>query len=208
MGTTIQTDASYPDQQVRTRTTYLSTVLILIAFVFSSCNLFSTREPEAPVDEAGTFLQPDTPEQVVENIRAAITELNTPNYGRSISTELTFAPTATAVALDPAIWSNWSQTDEQQYFSTMAAAAEFGVNHELRLSDETISIISDDRYDIDASYTLNVNHNRPDVPTTVQGRLIWVITQGPDGLWSLKEWTDREIGNADSWSTLKAEFVK
>ena len=176
--------------------------------LIQACGLFTPREPEDPIDEAGTFLQPDTPEQVVANIQSAIAELNTPNYGRSINPEVIFTPTATAVARDPAIWSNWSQTEEQQYFSTMVAAAEFGVNHELRLSDQTVSIISDTRYDLDASYTLTINHNRPDVPTAVQGRLIWVITQGEDGLWSLKEWTDREVGSTASWSTLKSEFIK
>ncbi len=181
---------------------------MLVLLVFQGCSLFTPREPEDPIDEAGTFLQPDTPEQVIENIQSAIAELNTPNYGRSISLELAFTPTATATAQDPTIWSNWSQTEEQQYFSTMAAAAQFGVNHELRLNDQTVSIISDIRYDIDASYTLTINHNRPDAPTQVQGRLIWVITQGEDGLWSLEEWTDREVGNAPSWSTLKSEFIK
>ncbi len=181
---------------------------LMILGTASGCSLFSTREPEDPIDEAGTFLQPDTPEQVVENIQAAIAELNTPNYGRSINTSLAFTPTATAAAQDPSIWPNWSQIEEQQYFSTMAAAAEFGIGHLLQLNDETISIISEDRYDIDASYTLTINHNRPDVPTTVQGRLIWVIRQGEDGLWNLTEWTDREVGNTASWSTLKAEFIK
>jgi len=183
-------------------------IFILCLAVLQSCSLFAPREPEDPIDEAGTFLQPDTPEQVIENIQAAIAELNTPNYGRSINAELVFTPTATAAALDPSIWSSWSQIQEQQYFSTMAAAAQFGINHELRLNDQTVSIISDTRYVLDASYTLNINHNRPDAPKVVQGRLIWVITQGEDGLWSLQEWTDREVGSTPSWSTLKSEFVK
>lgn len=203
MGPAIQADAPHPDQPLSRPLLFFCLLLVL-----QGCSLFTPREPEDPVDEAGTFLQPDTPEQVIENIRAAIAELNPPNYGRSISLELAFMPTASAAAQDPSIWSNWSQTEEQQYFSTMAAAAQFGVNHELRLSDETVSIISDTRYDLDASYTLTINHNRPDVPTTVQGRLIWVITQGEDGLWSLAEWTDREVGSTASWSTLKSVFIK
>lgn len=180
----------------------------IFIFFFAGCSLFSTREPEPPISEAGTFLQPDTPEQVVENIQAAIRELNTPNYSRSINQELLFTPTSIAQAQNPATWSNWSQVEEQQYFSTLAAAAEFGSNHELQLNDQTFSIISEQRYDLDASYTLTINHNRPGVPTQVQGRLIWVITQGEDGLWSLKEWTDRVLGNSPSWSTLKSEFIR
>jgi hypothetical protein len=98
--------------------------------------------------------------------------------------------------------------EEEQYFGTMAAAAQFSSNHELVLTDQNQSIISDDRYELDASYTLTLNHNRPDIPTTVQGRLIWVLTQGEDGLWSLSEWTDRELGASPSWSEVKSGFVK
>ena len=184
--------------------------LLFLSFLFclSGCDVFSARTPEEPVDEAGTFLQPDTPEQVIENIRFAVTELNTPNYTRSLSMAFTFSPTESARAQDETIWTGWSTIEENQYFSTLVAAAEFAANHELSLSDQTISVITDDRFEIDASYVITINHNRPDVPTIAQGRLIWVITQQEDGLWGLTEWTDREIGNEPSWSDLKAEFIK
>jgi len=185
---------------------------IILAFtllvVSSGCDLFSPRTPEDPVDEAGTFLQPDTPEQVVENIQFSIAELNPPNYTRSLNTSIMFLPTEQARARDENIWGAWSQTEENQYFTTIAAAAQFATGHELVLTNQTISIITEDRFEIDASYLLTINHNRPDVPTTVQGRLIWVMTQGEDGLWNLTEWTDREVGNEPSWSDLKSEFIK
>ena len=46
------------------------------------------------------------------------------------------------------------------------------------------------------------------MPDTVQGRLVWEIEQGDDGLWRLQRWTDQELGNSPSWSDLKAEFGK
>ncbi len=183
-------------------------LLLLPLLLIHGCDLFSTRTPEAPIDDAGTFLQPDTPEQVVENIQFAIAELNTPNYQRSLSSTFSFTPTERALAQDQSIWPNWSATEESQYFSTIAAAAEFASNHELTLSDQNISITAEDRFEIDASYVLTINHNRPIVPVIVQGRLIWVIVEEEDGLWRLQEWTDREIGSQPSWSDLKAEFVK
>lgn len=186
----------------------IASIIFVLMLLVTGCSLFSPRDPEDPIDEAGTFLQPDTPEQVVENIRAAISELNTPNYSRSFSADLRVTPTATAEAQDPGIWSAWSRAEEEQYFSTMAAAAQFGSNHELVLNDQNISIITDSRYEIDASYSLTINHNRPDVPTAVQGRLIWVMIQEEDGLWRLSEWTDRELSNTPSWSDMKAAFVK
>ena len=179
-------------------------MLLLVA----GCDLFTPRTPEDPVDEGGTFLQPDTPEQVIENIQFAIAELNSPNYSRSFNPAFTFTPTEQARARDENIWLEWSQTEENQYFSTMVAAAQFASNHELVLTNQTISIIAEDRFEVDASYMLTINHNRPQVPTSVQGRLIWSIIQGEDGLWSVNEWTDREVGNEPSWSDLKSEFIQ
>ena len=188
---------------------YISTLLAFLLIILGAgCDLFSPRDPEDPIDEAGTFLQPDTPEQVIENIQFSVAELNPPNYTRSLNSGFMFVPTEQARASDENIWLTWSQTEENQYFSTIVAAAQFALNHELVLTDQSISIITEDRFEIDASYILTINHNRPEVPTTVQGRLIWVIIQGEDGLWTLSEWTDRQVGNQASWSDLKSEFIK
>ncbi len=183
-------------------------LLVPLLLLFASCELFAPREPEPPLEEGGTFLQPDTPEQVIENIQAAIAELNAPNYGRSLAPDLQFTPSAAELGQDPSIWVNWGKPEEERYFSTAAAAAQLAEGHRLQFADITVSVISDDRFQYDATYALTINHSRPEVPTAAQGRLIWIITQGDDGLWSLSEWTDREIGGAVSWSGLKAAFSR
>ena len=172
------------------------------------CDALQPRTPETPETTGGTFLQPDTPEQVVENVQAAIAELNTTNYRRSFAQTLTFTPTLAAEARDGALWTTWSRTEEEGYFSTLAAAAQFASGHELRLDEQTTSIVGTDRFLLDARYTLTVQHRRTDVATSVQGRLIWTITQGDDGLWSIAEWTDRAITGNASWSDLKASFIQ
>jgi hypothetical protein len=180
----------------------------VLAFVLASCDVFSARDPEPPAEEGGTFLQPDTPEQVIENIQSAIEELNAPNYGRSLAPGLKFTPTPAALGQDPATWAAWGKAEEERYFSTAAAAAQVATGHRLVLTDPTVSVLGDDRFQYDATYALTINHNRPELPTAAQGRLIWIITQGDDGLWSLSEWTDRELGAAVSWSDLKAGFSR
>lgn len=179
-----------------------------LVLAVSGCGMFSAREPEAPIADAGSFDQPDTPEQVVENIQDAISELNTLNYRRSLGEDLVYQPTASAEARD-AIWSTWSRAQEEQYFSTLAAAAAQGGGHRLELNDRSFTLLSPERYQLDATYVLTVNHQRPDAPTRVQGRLIWLIAQrSADGLWELAEWTDQELAATGTWSDLKAEFVK
>ncbi|ARA93094.1 hypothetical protein AWN76_007915 [Rhodothermaceae bacterium RA] len=176
--------------------------------LLAGCSLFSPREPEAPTEAGGTYEQPDTPEQVVANLQAAIAELNTQNYRRSLAEDLVFEPTATAMARTPALWSTWSRQEEDAYFSTLVASARFGSGHELELREDVLSFVTGTRAQLDALYVLTVHHRRAGVPTTVEGRLIWELTQDASGLWHLSRWIDREVGNAPAWSDLKAAFVQ
>lgn len=181
--------------------------LLLVTVLLAGCGLLGTRTPEDPLAEGGTFEQPDTPEQVIENLQAAIAEMNTLNYRRGLAESLEFRPTATAESRD-GIWSTWSRASEEQYFSTMVAAAAGSDGHRLDLNDRAFTLVDASHYRLDATYVLVVNHRRPDVPMQVQGRLAWTIEQRQDGLWELSSWTDQELGGTPSWSDLKAGFMK
>lgn len=179
---------------------------IIAMMVLGGCGLFETRTPEQPVTEGGTYLQPDTPDQVIENIQYAIREANTLNYRRSMADDLTFDPTAKAEARD-AIWAGWSVTEEESYYSTLVSTIAQNGTLSLTLNDQTLTAIDAQQSVLDATYLLTVDHNRPEIPTTLQGRLLWIIRQNSDGLWELASWTDREVGDEPSWSDLKAAFA-
>ena len=184
--------------------------LLLTTYItlLTSCDFFSTRSPEPPIVEAGTFVQPDTPDQVVENMRNAVGELNAQNYRRSFSDDLTFRPSPEAEAGNPSIWSGWSVQDEESYFRALASAARLTSGNELRFNEPTLSAVDAARFTFDASYLLTVNHRKPDLPSTLHGRLVWTIVQEEDGLWRISEWTDRSIADGPSWSDLKAAFIQ
>lgn len=183
--------------------------LRVLCLFLTGCGLFDPRTPEPPLGNGGTFLQPDTPDRVVQNLQAAIAELNTQNYLRSLASPLAFDPTVAAEAEDPLVWANWGRPEEDAYFSRLAAAARPFSGHSLQFFNERITP-APDRYTLEAQYLLTVRHSRADegIPTQVQGRLVWVITPTNDGLWALSSWTDQAIGGQPSWSTLKAAFVK
>ena len=180
----------------------------LLLLLLPACDLFSPRTPEPPIDDAGTFVQPDTPDQVVENVRNAVGELNAQNYRRSFADDLTFRPSPEAEAGNPSIWSGWSVQDEESHFRALASAARLTSGNELRLNEPTLSAVDAARFTFDASYLLTVNHRKADLPSTLQGRLVWTIVQGEDGLWRISEWTDRAIEGVSSWSDLKAAFIQ
>ncbi len=181
--------------------------LVALVLGFAACDSFLTRTPEEPIVEGGTYVQPDDPDAVVANLRASVAELNAANYRRSLDEDLVFVATADAQARDPSLWGTWGRGDENGYFTTMTEAARQGSGHLLRLSN-TRAEFGESRYHLDAQYFLVVHHRRTGVPDTVQGRLLWDIAQGSNGLWSLHRWTDQQIGASASWSDLKAEFAK
>ncbi|MCY3488626.1 MAG: hypothetical protein F4065_06375 [Rhodothermaceae bacterium] len=174
--------------------------------VLASCDVFGARTPEPPVGEAGTWLQPVAPDLVVDNLRAAVAELNAANYRRSLDEEFMFTPTAAAYARDPDQWIHWDQAQENGYFVTVAEAAKGSSGNLLRLEDATTEL-SDTEYILDAHYLLLIKHGSQQIADTLQGRLVWVITKKADGLWMLTRWSDQSIGTEDSWSDLKAEFA-
>ena len=179
----------------------------LLLLTLTGCDVFSPREPEPPIGDGGSYVQPDTPDQVIENMETAISTLSTSNYRRLFASNFTFRPTPTALAREQ-IWSGWGRTEEDRYFTSLASALLPGGSHELDLDDATLSVASESRYIYEASYVLMVQHSRQDVPRAVSGRLVWVLTQESDGLWYISEWTDQEIENSFSWSDLKAAFYK
>ena len=189
------------------RTAIFTILAVFISGILATgCDLFTPRTPEPPIDTLGRFIQPDTPEQVIQNIQNAIQDLNTQNYRRSLGESFSFQPTASAEASD-AIWQGWSRTEEEQYFSTVAASVSQGGTQRLELNDQTFTLVDDARSILDATYVLVFPHNRSTFPQTVQGRLSWEIERSSDGLWYLTRWIDSEVGIEPSWSDLKAAFV-
>lgn len=182
-------------------------VTLLGAVTVGACDVFSPRSPDPPIEDTGTFVQADTPDDVIDNLRNAVAELNAQNYRRSFAPTFAFDPTADAEARDPSIWMGWSVQEEESYFSALVEAARLSTGNELRLSDvETTA--GQTEFVVNAAYLLTVTHRRPELPETLQGRLAWTIAQGDDGLWYLSEWSDRQVGDAASWSDLKAAFIK
>jgi hypothetical protein len=175
--------------------------------MLSACSLFEPRAPEPPGAGGGTYVQPSAPEQVLENVQAAVRELEPTTYRRSFDEDFAFTPTAEALARDPGLWVGWSLPEEDGVFRQLVAAAEFTSGNELRLNDVTLTLLAEDSALYDATYVLTLNHRRAGTPETVQGRLAWTLAQGDDGLWRILSWEDQRLGSEPSWSDLKAAFA-
>ncbi len=182
---------------------------LLLSF-FTGCSLFAPRTPEAPVERTGTYLQPDTPQRVIENMQHAIRERQTQNYVRSFTETFYFEPDPLVRSREPSLWQQWGKTEEQAYFSRLVVSAQPSASFSLQLFDAQEEYLQETRFRYQATYLLRVPHQRIDegIPSEVQGYLLWVIERGPDGLWYLTHWVDQAQGDAPTWSELKAAFIR
>ncbi len=197
----------YPDAEAFCAVPFRPALLLPLLVLAAGCDVFAPRTPEPPDTGSGPFVQPDTPDLVVQNLTESLATLNTTAYRRSLGAGFRFTPTPAALSRD-AFWASWGLAEEEAYFRTLVAAAQPGATYSLRLADVGTPEIGEARYVLDASYVLTALHRRPDAPTVVQGRLRWTITRQDDGLWYLTDWTDEALGGAPSWSDLKAAFIQ
>lgn len=186
----------------------LLSVALALPLVLGACDAFAPRTPEPPGATGGVFVQPDTPEQVVETLRRAVAARDADAYRRSLAPDFRFVATPDAAARTP-LFASWDAPAEDAAFRALVAAATAGTAFSLRLADALPPEVSERAYVLDATYLLSTPHRRPEAPTSVQGRLRWTVERQPNGLWALAEWTDRSLDTATpTWSDLKAAFAR
>lgn len=193
----------------------VSRVLIIAtcALCLVSCELFATREPEPPqLGTGGVFIQPDTPNAVLENLSNAVREMNAINYLNCLSsTDYVFQPAGQGNIGDPSLWSGWGRIEEDRYFKNLASAAENLTGHSLSLEVERRDDLSPTEHRVVANYALVVNTNRNTasrVPNRITGQFVLIMKAGASGLWSITSWTDIATNPEYSWTELKAEFIR
>lgn len=190
------------------RAARLALVAALAGVALAGCDAFLPRTPEPPGTSTGVYVQPDTPEQVVETLRRAIAARDADAYRRSLAPTFVFTASPEAAARTP-LFASWDAGTEDAAFRALVAAATAGTAFTLQLSDALPPDVSDMRYVVDATYALTTPHRRAEAPTAVQGRLRWTIERQPDGLWALAAWSDRALDAATpTWSDLKAAFAR
>lgn len=181
----------------------------LICLLITACDLVSLRTPEPPSGGSGVYVQADTPEQVTENMRAAVSALSLDAYRRSLAPSMRFQPAAGVVSSDP-LWQQWGTNEEERYFASLIGAVSGQTGHLLTLTNGQYTSITEQQTLFEASYDLVVQHARSDRPRRVKGKLTWLIEQDSGGLWEITDWSDF-VGDDDSWPTwtdLKWSFAR
>lgn len=179
-------------------------------------NPFATRSPDFP-DNAGGYhwIPPFASELVLENLRNAIADQNVENYLRCFSDStrtgqrFRFDAETVVANQNPGLFSGWSLAEERDYFIQLRAALPADSARSLLL-DSLQTISYGDSAVFLRSYVLVVRHKRQSigVPGRMTGALRFWLVKDQFGEWSIYRWADFSTGQAPTWSSLKAAFVR
>jgi hypothetical protein len=182
-------------------------IYIFLVLFFTSCDIFDTREAEAPNQSKSNYVPAVRPETLVQNLINAFADKDVVSYQNSFVTELSdkvynFVPSSSASLRFQNIWTNWDVDDEILYFNNMKATVPEGLKISLSLSSspESFSIIGDS-YKYTSEYKISVPQFSGD-SLDYHGNLEISMTN-VNTVWMIYYWKDNAIEDQPSWSDLK-----
>lgn len=183
--------------------------IVAFCLLAASCSLFETRDPEEPgTTTVPVFIQPDRPQDVIQNLENAVRTMNLDNYRRCLDPEVfSYQPSSVAQSSNPDLWQGWGFSEEEAYFNNMRAETEGLSGHELRLENRRLVQISADQEQFDADYRITVQHNRQGLPVEAEGRMRLIMIRDESGSWAIESWSDAAEGNDFTWSDFRAAFL-
>ena len=190
----------------------------LAGVLFSSfcCDLFTTRDPEKPTQNNSTFIQPVTPDIVLENLKNSIAQNNIDNYvrsfvdssssgtGTSSTRSYIFIPSAEISAQYASVFSSWTSENERHYFQNLGQPLN-GTPY-LTFSETTTLVVSSDSVVYTMNYTFYFPHRRTGITQSVQGNMQLYLGANSQRLWSIYRWQDNKTVSDSTWSYWKAVF--
>ncbi len=184
--------------------------LLIVALLLSSCDIFSTREPEQP-SQSNCFGQPPTrPLITVNNLESAIVQKCPDNYGSVFSPSagarpFVFVPSTEGQEQYAAVFGSWSAEDELSYFRNLVAKARTNGFSSLFLAP-TDSLITADSVVYSFDYTLTFEHTEPGFPYTARGNMQLTLAPDATNFWMLVRWSDFKTTADITWSLFKGKF--
>jgi len=189
-------------------------IVISIMAALGGCELFTTREPEAPTGGgSGGWQFPLTPQQTMDNITDAVGRRSSVDYIRSLAspdaglTSFLFQADPSAAANHPQLFADWGLDDETAFAQALFSSATLPLDSiaALDLDPQPATVIGDTAR-IRAQYDLHLGHKRGSAPRQMSGQLEWTLQRGSDGGWYIRLWNDYRNGSAPCFSDLKGQF--
>lgn len=189
----------------------LNKILPILLLFFTSCDLFTTRNPENPNENRANFLPPKEPSIVIENLKNSFNDKNTQNYIACFVDTLfanksfTFIPSSEALSNYAFLAQDWGLDDERRYFNSVVSKVPKEFPMTLTFSDESYSSLSGDTLIYSANYFINIPHNSSE-PKNYSGNLQFNMIRDNRSDWSIYFWKDTRSSSLPSWSEMKGIF--
>lgn len=173
------------------------------------CGLFDPRDPEDPVSVRSTYAPPTEPAIVLENMTAALRELNSVNYLRCLSDTgaggaFQFIPTPAAAGIY-SVFAGWDRSSEEGWFLNVRSRLPSGSAMTVIFSSPVAQGVQPDSVTYDVPYDLSVPHGQAGLAQRVVGRSIMtLVLDRRTGLWFIRRWQDVSLASDQpSWSDVK-----
>lgn len=183
--------------------------LIFILILFTGCDIFSTREPEAPEKPRLAFTNPVTPELLFENLINSFSNKSSENYNYCLldktylNSNFRFIATSNAMIKYPKL-SDWSSDDEKQSFFNFIKT---NTNNSLALTLENPEWQNNINYrTYKYVYTIKVTNPQTKTTKVYSGTSQFDIYLDNRNFWVIVEWRDLLNDDNKCWSDLKGEY--
>ena len=196
------------------RTISICGLSLFCVCLITSCDLFSTRDPETPTGSTSGGRQfPRDPQTVIDNLidaverRSSVDYMHTFNADAGDSVIFEFIPDPESVHNFPGRFDDWSLKQESRFAETLFAVATLPLDSlitmEITIDRETVI---GDSAETSAQYILHIGHLRDGAPRQMSGRMELKLFKGTGGGWIVQRWTDSRLAGSSCWSDLKGHF--
>jgi hypothetical protein len=169
------------------------------------CDLFTTREAEAPQQNTDLCLPATSSDQVTSVLGCALQFHLPENYLEYFQEEeYQFIPDGAALNNYPDLVP-WGYDEEAAHIRRL-------FSEQVVPSDSMVSVQFDEEDALEWGdsaryieiYDLHVGHILEGVPDQVHGRAEFVVERTISGTWVIRRWRDEAVGDEATWSDIKA----
>lgn len=174
---------------------------------------FATRDPEPPINQQSSWIQPTSSSYVMINLRNAIAEKNAQNYLRCLADtgkagrRFLFVPEQSVNAANPGVFRNWGYEEERIYLNQLLLYLPKDSTSQLILTSLRESVYQDSVILVQ-EYELTLRHQRQAAVglAKTRGQIEFRLIRSIENMWYIHRWTDYATASQPTWSAVRAAF--
>ena len=186
-------------------------VILLVGLLLGSCakNPFSSRESEAPSEQAGTFIPPTSPEIVLENLRLAYSEMVIGNFIECLDSGFVFSFDYVEGSLIDTSWGHAVEINltENLFADFRSAKTNRQLEVEFSLQPDQADVVLDTTAMLIRGYVVTVSDTTGAPLAAYEGIAQFDLVEAAFNFWALARWEDLHLSTrSPSWADLKNSY--